>query len=631
MFVKYLKILFPKVKNCSLLLLCLITHDVTLGQSLDQADLREKRMEELSVMIEAKYQDNNPTDTWAGIIVGVVNDTIFIATTNHTVRDYRNSKSNLFVEFGVQKNKLYGASLFDKWDFKLDLAIIGVIDWKKDGIPVEKIPFNIFGNSDRIERRSEVYHIGYLGDSSNKWGKNINPAKVTKNSEGVISFESLFLNTGNSGGGLFDSEGYLIGMVKLDVPPYGKAVSLNNLKQKLRNWRLPIGNTPILRSKPDSTLTKEKYKRIVQLKNLFDASANPKGLDYSNQFEIINDIVVDHGSRLIWKRSGSVIYSINAANYLFRLNYHRFSEFQDWRLPTVEEAISLITFVEKDTFVEPVFVKHQSFIWTSDRGPAPKPKGQKSRVSGLRLESTTSVEDDSTVDINESNAFPQTGFHESDPFEFPRISDSPIFGLTGKLPSLRIVKADSTVDINESSAFPQTGFRQLSPTEFNKPFSDPLGFGRPLDESSPLFLYDGKTAEADSFAWVVDFNKSSAKLVKYYEQKVYSKNDNSCQNFQNGFTEQQVPNLQRPPRSTPGISFTIYDDGKWFPGKPKDPVGLPLLSDCWLGGLSGSWSGGYVGHLIRAVRTIKSDGEIDLLREKRNKEVIRSIWTNFPF
>lgn len=87
--------------------------------------------------------------------------------------------------------------------------------------------------------------------------------------------------------------------------------------------------------------------------------------------KIIGDdkVVIDHATELMWHQSGST-YGMNwekAKRWVKLLNKRGYAGYYDWRLPTVEEAASLLdSSKNNDRFVDPLFDKTQGWIWTGD-------------------------------------------------------------------------------------------------------------------------------------------------------------------------------------------------------------------------------------------------------------------------
>ena len=81
-------------------------------------------------------------------------------------------------------------------------------------------------------------------------------------------------------------------------------------------------------------------------------------------------IVIDSTTGLTWEQSGSEKYMLydEAKSYIAQLNHDKFAGFSNWRLPTLEEAITLLEQKESSNglFIDPVFDKRQEWIWTSD-------------------------------------------------------------------------------------------------------------------------------------------------------------------------------------------------------------------------------------------------------------------------
>ena len=86
---------------------------------------------------------------------------------------------------------------------------------------------------------------------------------------------------------------------------------------------------------------------------------------------INNDkVVIDHATGLMWFQSGSNRYLSydKAVKLLVEINKEGYAGFNDWRLPTLEEAFSMMEEdKKKGLFIDPIFNKDLSSIWTGDR------------------------------------------------------------------------------------------------------------------------------------------------------------------------------------------------------------------------------------------------------------------------
>jgi hypothetical protein len=65
----------------------------------------------------------------------------------------------------------------------------------------------------------------------------------------------------------------------------------------------------------------------------------------------------------------SLIAYQEAKEWVRSLNSRGYAGHQDWRLPTVDEAASLLESSEKngDLYIDPIFSKKQRYIWTGDK------------------------------------------------------------------------------------------------------------------------------------------------------------------------------------------------------------------------------------------------------------------------
>ncbi len=83
-----------------------------------------------------------------------------------------------------------------------------------------------------------------------------------------------------------------------------------------------------------------------------------------------NKVVIDHATDLMWHASGSSEYMKRKEikKWIRGLNSKGYAGYYDWRVPTVEEASSLLEASEKNgnLYIDTAFDKKQRWIWTGD-------------------------------------------------------------------------------------------------------------------------------------------------------------------------------------------------------------------------------------------------------------------------
>lgn len=125
-----------------------------------------------------------------------------------------------------------------------------------------------------------------------------------------------------------------------------------------------------LRSEP-ATLSEDDVKAMLKEKGFFDSTWNPEG-NFTNEFVDNGDeTITDRVTGIMWQQSGSDDLKDyeSAKKEVERLNNEEhFAGYDDWRLPTVEEAASLLESEERnaDLYIDPLFDTKQRWIWTSD-------------------------------------------------------------------------------------------------------------------------------------------------------------------------------------------------------------------------------------------------------------------------
>lgn len=140
-------------------------------------------------------------------------------------------------------------------------------------------------------------------------------------------------------------------------------------------WGSQPNGTVRLRSGRD-TISIDQFKALLVRHGFYDSRWNRAGGGVSNKFEPrIADtdiVVIDHATRLMWQKSGSQrqMLSERATSYIETMNSGRFGGFADWRLPTLEEALSLVEpIAPSGLHIDDTFERLAApQMWTSDRG-----------------------------------------------------------------------------------------------------------------------------------------------------------------------------------------------------------------------------------------------------------------------
>ena len=152
---------------------------------------------------------------------------------------------------------------------------------------------------------------------------------------------------------------------------------LQEEQQETISHNLPAQNTPLpenlkpVRLKDKSKLTKEEdIADSLSKYNFYDSSRNQQG--FFDNFLVDNgdnQTITDKVTGLMWQQSGSDITSIRRLrSQVNRLNDNTYAGFSDWRLPTMEEALSLMTpdVKENDLHMDTCFKDDTPFIFVAE-------------------------------------------------------------------------------------------------------------------------------------------------------------------------------------------------------------------------------------------------------------------------
>ncbi|GAK59126.1 serine/threonine protein kinase [Candidatus Vecturithrix granuli] len=180
----------------------------------------------------------------AGILFSLSGGYLFIATANHVVQGSPKELEELFVEFEFLRGATVPAEFVNAYP-KLDLAVlrVDIENSRLRDVAVDALPFNLLGKTLRLQRGEEVYPIGH--PEGEDWDVPATPAVIKKVVAEEISFEpSCF--AGHSGGGLFDANWTLVGMMTRTLGRSCEAISFERICATLEDdWGLVVNHEPL--------------------------------------------------------------------------------------------------------------------------------------------------------------------------------------------------------------------------------------------------------------------------------------------------------------------------------------------------------------------------------------------------
>ncbi|TKB08183.1 DUF1566 domain-containing protein [Desulforhopalus sp. IMCC35007] len=110
---------------------------------------------------------------------------------------------------------------------------------------------------------------------------------------------------------------------------------------------------------------------LIKKWNFFDRELNPSGrFDNALVSTADDEVVVDLRTNLMWQSGGIDIGSIRHVHrQIVETNKNQFGGHADWRLPTMEEAMSLLEPLKNDkgVYLNPCFSKEQPFIFVDNQ------------------------------------------------------------------------------------------------------------------------------------------------------------------------------------------------------------------------------------------------------------------------
>lgn len=144
---------------------------------------------------------------------------------------------------------------------------------------------------------------------------------------------------------------------------------VEDMGPRLPKWdQLPTTDDAVLLPSNQATLTDDEAQSIVKKWQFWDAAVNPAGAFENHLKQSGSHTLVDQRTGLMWQRHGLDINSIRTMHRkINEVNDKRFAGHSDWRLPSLEEAMSLMESVanEKGLHLNSNFSQEQPFIFVA--------------------------------------------------------------------------------------------------------------------------------------------------------------------------------------------------------------------------------------------------------------------------
>lgn len=120
-----------------------------------------------------------------------------------------------------------------------------------------------------------------------------------------------------------------------------------------------------------TVVSEDEVPGLIRRYGFFDAKNNPEGRFATYLVDNGDGLTVtEQVTGVMWQRQGCDITSIRRLQaYIAEINRNGFAGYHDWRLPTLEEAMTLMqpTPSPKDQYIHPCFSHHQPFIFVAQQ------------------------------------------------------------------------------------------------------------------------------------------------------------------------------------------------------------------------------------------------------------------------
>jgi S1-C subfamily serine protease len=195
-----------------------------------------KEVKKLVVMLEAEAGEDYQLG--AGVVFAVARNRIYVVTAKHVVQMNDADADSIKVKFWQLPGEEFEATLLAPLDstLELDMAVL-YVKVEDAGLTLDDFPFELLTGGD-VETSGKVVSVGQ--GSGRAWVYLENDLNVLSKQAGVLEFQFLDVSRGDSGGGVFNERGELLGMTITDAPPALRAIDAETLLSVLEQNQYEI-------------------------------------------------------------------------------------------------------------------------------------------------------------------------------------------------------------------------------------------------------------------------------------------------------------------------------------------------------------------------------------------------------
>jgi formylglycine-generating enzyme required for sulfatase activity len=175
----------------------------------------------------------------AAIVVGRADGHVYLATAEHVAFPSHLPPTRVDVRFRFLPDRRFPAAALPNRDEALDLAVLRVAETAELAQALDRVNFGRVRPPEVLLADDKLRTIG--NPEGNAWYATPFELDLFDSIDGPeLRFHTRLLMTGHSGGGLFTEDWYLVGMLRTEREPFGKALRIDRALAQVEEWGYPV-------------------------------------------------------------------------------------------------------------------------------------------------------------------------------------------------------------------------------------------------------------------------------------------------------------------------------------------------------------------------------------------------------